>query len=107
MEQPTVTQAILALAPNAEFSLDTDGDGNWTITNWYSDDIDQPSNSDIETKLTELQTEYDAKDWERNRQAEYPTHEDCIHALLDGGDTLTELQAKRTATKNKYPKPGA
>ena len=44
MEEPTVTQAILELAPNAEFSYDTDGDGNWTITNWYSDDIDQPSN---------------------------------------------------------------
>ena len=27
--------------------------------------------------------------------------------LLDGGDTLTELQAKRTATKTKYPKSGA
>ena len=39
MEKPTVTQAIKALAPNAEFSYDTDGDGNWTITNWYSDDI--------------------------------------------------------------------
>ena len=41
---------------------------------------------------------------ERNRQAEYPTHQDCIHALLDGGDTLTELQEKRQAVKNKYPK---
>jgi len=106
MEQPTVTQAVLALAPNAEFSLDTDGDGNWTITNWYSDDIDQPSNSDIEAKLTELQAEYDAKDWERNRQAEYPSLQDCIHALLDGGDTLTDLQAARQAVKDAYPKPG-
>jgi hypothetical protein len=105
MEQPTVTQAVLALAPNAEFSLDTDGDGNWTITNWYSDDIDQPSNSDIETKLTQLQAEYDAKDWERNRQAEYPSLEDCIHALLDGGDTLTDLQAARQAVKDNNPKP--
>jgi hypothetical protein len=103
MEQPTVTQAILALAPNAEFSLDTDGDGNWTITNWYSDDIDQPSNSDIEVKLTELQAEYDALDWKRNRQAEYPGLLDCIHALLDGGDTLTDLQAARQAVKDKYP----
>ena len=51
--------------------------------------------------------EQNAEEWKRNRQAEYPTHEECIHALLDGGDTLTELQAKRTATKNKYPKPGA
>ena len=41
----------------------------------------------------------------RNRQAEYPTHEDCIHALLDGGDTLTDLQDKRQAVKTKYPKP--
>jgi hypothetical protein len=51
--------------------------------------------------------EQNAEEWKRNRQAEYPSHEECIHALLDGGDTLTELQAKRTATKNKYPKPGA
>jgi len=50
-------------------------------------------------KMAELQAEYDAEEWKRNRQAEYPTHEECIHALLDGGDTLTELQAKRTATK--------
>ena len=104
MEQPTATQAILALAPNAEFSLDVDGDGNWTITNWYSDDINQPSNSDIETKLTELQAEYDALAWKRNRQSEYPSTLDCIHALLDGGDTLTDLQAARQAVKDKYPK---
>ena len=45
------------------------------------------------------------ENWKTNRQAEYPTHEDCIHALLDGGDTLTELQEKRQAVKNKYPKP--
>ena len=43
-------------------------------------------------------------EWKRNRQAEYPNHEDCIHALLDGGDTLTDLQTKRTAIKEKYPK---
>ena len=104
MEQPTVTQAVLALAPNAEFSLDIDGDGNWTITNWYSDDIDQPSNSDIEAKLTELQADYDALAWKRNRQVEYPDLLDCIHALLDGGDTLTDLQTARQAVKDKYPK---
>ena len=42
--------------------------------------------------------------WKFNRQAEYPSHEDCIHALLDGGDTLTELQQKRQEIKAKYPK---
>jgi len=60
-----------------------------------------------EAKALEEKAGYDAEEWKRNRQAEYPSMDDCIHALLDGGDTLTELQAKRTATKNKYPKSGA
>ena len=55
-------------------------------------------------KIADAKAIYDAEQWKRNRQAEYPSHDDCIHALLDGGDTLTELQAKRTAVKNKYPK---
>ena len=53
------------------------------------------------------QARLDALTYEEKRQAEYPSIDDCIHALLDGGDTLTELQAKRTATKTKYPKSGA
>jgi len=61
--------------------------------------------ADIEAKMNELQTQYNSKEWKRNRQVEYPSHEDCIHALLDGGDTLTELQEKRQAVKTKYPKP--
>ncbi len=60
-----------------------------------------------EAKALEEKAGYDAEEWKRNRQAEYPSMDDCIHALLDGGDTLTELQAKRTATKTKYPKSGA
>ena len=55
--------------------------------------------------MNELQAEYDAEEWKRNRQVEYPSHDDCIHALLDGGDTLTKLQEKRQAVKTKYPKP--
>ena len=55
-------------------------------------------------KIADAKAIYDAEQWKRNRQAEYPSHDDCIHALLDGGDTLTELQAKRTAVKEKYPK---
>ena len=58
----------------------------------------------VSAKQTELQAEYDAEEWKRNRQAEYPSHEDCIHALLDGGDTLTNLQSARQAVKDKYPK---
>ena len=91
-------EAILKINPNAKVEI-TNGE----VTNWY--DTTPISEEDIQAKMNELQTEYDAEEWKRNRQAEYPSHEDCIHALLDGGDTLTELQEKRQAVKTKYPKP--
>ena len=89
--------AIQSLVPNAE--VVTRGDE----IEWY-DERPQPSDEDIATELARLQAEYDAKQYQRDRLAEYPTLQDCIHALLDGGDTLTDLQAARQAVKDKYPK---
>tara|TARA_B100002019_G_scaffold131268_1_gene112775 strand:- start:4619 stop:4912 length:294 start_codon:yes stop_codon:yes gene_type:complete len=63
-------------------------------------------NEDLVTKeMARLQAEFDAIQYQRDRQLEYPNLQDCIHALLDGGDTLTELQTKRSKIKQKYPKP--
>ena len=59
----------------------------------------------VKAEMDKLQIEYDAKQYQRDRLTEYPNHNDCIHALLDGGDTLTDLQAKRQEVKSKYPKP--
>ena len=98
----TIHQAILSLEPNAGFILQDD-DINTLV--WTKDDVTQPSNEDILAEQTRLQAEYDAKDWERNRLKEYPSLQDCIHALLDGGDTLTDLQAARQLVKETYPKP--
>ena len=43
--------------------------------------------------------------YRRDRAKKYPTTEECVHALLDGGDTLTELQARRQEVKKEFPKP--
>ena len=96
----TVIKTILKINPNAVVSV-KDNDIN-QIT-WQNGTTPIPK-ADIEAKMAELQAKPDPEDWKSNRQAEYPNHEDCIHALLDGGDTLTDLQAKRTAVKNKYTK---
>ena len=96
-----IAEAILALEPTASFGvIDEDLDN----IEWYSKDVTQPSKSDIQTKLDELQAIEDDKQYQRDRLAEYPSLQDCIHALLDGGDTLTDLQAARQAVKDKYPK---
>ena len=96
-----IAEAILAIEPTASFGvIDEDLDN----IEWYSKDVTQPSKSDIQTKLDELQAIEDDKQYQRDRLAEYPSLQDCIHALLDGGDTLTDLQAARQAVKDKYPK---
>jgi len=57
----------------------------------------------LDEEITRLQAEYDAQDYARNRLTEYPTIEECVHAILD--DDLDALQVLRQAVKDKYPKP--
>ena len=97
-----IIKAILKINPSAEVTV-RGSDINTCEIEWLNGTT-PISKADIETKMNELQSEYDGEEWKRNRQSEYPTHEDCIHALLDGGDTLTELQEKRQEIKAKYPK---
>ena len=61
-----------------------------------------PTEEEVNAKIAELTV----PDWKVNRLAEYPSLQDCIHALLDGGDTLTDLQAQRQVVKDNHPKPG-
>ena len=96
-----VAQAILALEPTAQFAVTEE---DLDQINWLSDDVSEPSKEDIQAKLDELQAIEDSKEYQRDRKSEYPSIEDCVHALLDGGDTLTDLQALRQAVKDKYPK---
>ena len=61
-----------------------------------------PSKEEVDAKIEELKAEWKAEEWKRKRQSEYPSLEECIHAILD--DELEELQAKRLVVKEKYPK---
>ena len=96
----TIIDAIIAINPTAEVSIINNDVDQITWQNGTS----VISNEQILTKQSELQTVYDAEQWKRNRQEEYPDAIECVHALLDGGDTLTDLQTKRTTIKEKYPK---
>ena len=44
----------------------------------------------------------DTTPYDQKRRAEYPSIEECVHAILD--DQLDVLQVKRQAVKAKYPK---
>ena len=95
--EPDKMDAIRSLYPNVGCTL-----RNGVIVVWQSDQP-QPTEEQIQAKLAELQADYNAKKYQRDSLQEYPSIEECIHAILD--DDLEALQAKRTAVKEKYPKP--
>ena len=57
----------------------------------------------VDAEVARLLAEYDSKEYARNRRAEYPSIEECVHAILD--DDVDALLAKRAEIKAKYPKP--
>ena len=60
--------------------------------------------SAVNAEIARLQTEYDAQEYARNRQAEYPSVQELVVALYDTDDKAA-IDEKRAAVKLKYPKP--
>jgi hypothetical protein len=96
--------AIQSLVPNAE--VVTRGDE----IEWY-DERPQPSDKDIATELARLQTEYDNKQYQRDRAIAYPALAEQFDKLwhdINSG-TLDNTGAFYTAlktVKDDNPKPG-
>ena len=68
--------------------------------------IDNPHTLPTEKELTDAlakqQADFDALEYSKKREAEYPSIQECVHAILD--DDLDALQKKRAGIKKKYPK---
>ena len=69
-----------------------------------AEEVEATLNTWAENELVR-QLDEEQNGWLKNRLEQYPSLQDCIHALLDGGDTLTDLQALRTQVKSDNPKP--
>ncbi len=93
----TTADALYSLVPNEPNAfVYINGELDWRST------TPQPTDAEIQAEIIRLQAVYDSQEYSRSRQAEYPSIEECIHAILD--DDLTALQVKRQAVKDKYPK---
>ena len=69
----------------------------------YHDGQTPPTEKEIEDKLQELQADYDAKKYQRDRQPEFPSIPDQLDKIYHSG--LTEWKKDIKAVKDKYPKP--
>ena len=68
----------------------------------YHDGQTPPSEAEIDAKLAELQAEYDAQEYARNRAVAYPSFAEQFDLLYHKG--VTGLKAELKKTKDKYPK---
>ena len=91
-----INKAIKSLRPNSSFGVSGDR------IKWNDPDNKQPTETEINDKIVEIKAEYNALAYSRKREAEYPSVQECVHAILD--DTLDALQAKRAEIKTKFPK---
>ena len=97
----------LGFVPLVDFSVEDDGTGAY-IAEWKSAQP-QPTEAEIESAHNEWQAEYDAQEYARKRQAEYPSIDELIVALWENvveerAASVIELEAKRQDIKAKYPK---
>jgi len=93
-----IASAIVAINPDAKVSVNAE---DYEQITWH-DGTAVISKADIVAKQAELKADYDSKEYQRKRKLTYTSIEECVHAILD--NQLEDLQAKRTAVKEKYPK---
>ena len=94
-----ITTAILAIKSDAQVSVSAEDINKIT---WYDDNPTSITNEQILTKQIELQAEYDNKQYQRDREIEYPSWQDQLDDIYHNG--IDAWTATIKATKDKYPK---
>ena len=98
-----IIKAILDLAPNAQVSVTNESLDSIT---WHDGNPNNITNDQIAAKQAELQADYDAKQYQRDRAKAYKPLEDQLdmqyHDSVDGTTTWKDHIA---SVKSTYPKP--
>ena len=95
-----LNKAIKAINPSAQFSITNE---DFSTIKWI-DGTEPISQSDVEAKQAELQADYDAKQYQRDRANEYPSRVDQLDYIYHNGVTKWKTDMI-TPVKEKYPKP--
>ena len=101
-----IIQSIVAVRKeqdgvHAQVTVDQDDINKIT---WHDGNPTNITNQQILDKQTELQADYDAKQYQRDRAKEYPAIEDQLDYIYHNG--VTKWKADMiTPVKEKYPKP--
>ena len=101
-----IARALTELEPNAEFAVNGDV---YSGIQWFSSDIELPSESAVNAKIAELEAQDAALQYRELRRPEYPPLTDLADAIFwqqQGDDSkMAAYVAACEAVKAKYPKP--
>ena len=94
-----LAKSILAIKSDAQISVNAEDINQIT---WLDNNPTNITNEQILAKQAELQTAYDAKNYQRKRAAEYPSMADQLDDIYHNG--IDAWKATIKTTKDKYPK---
>jgi len=95
-----ITNALTSLVPGAKWVFQ--GEVTYENLTWLDTEIAKPSKAALDAEIARLQAEYDAKEYQRNRAAEYPSIVDQLDKIFHDG--IDEWKETIQAVKDKYPK---
>ena len=96
-----IEEAVLAINPDAAFSC-IPADNKYESIIWRNG-TSPISKEDVEAKLSELQADFDAKQYQRDRAEEYPTWQDQLDDIYHNG--IDGWKATIKVVKDAHPKP--
>lgn len=96
-----ITKAIQSLRPNSKWSINGD---DYSGLEWKDESV-KPTEAEINAEIIRLQAEYDAKQYQRDRAAEYPDFKDYLDGIVKGDTAQVQAYIDAcNAVKAKYPK---
>ena len=92
-------QAILSLVSDAQVVI------RGGIVEWVVEPSNKPTDSEIEQEQARLNAVYESKNYQRQRETEYPPITDYIDGVVKGDQAQIDAYiAACQAVKAKYPK---
>ena len=95
-------EAILAINPEAQVTISTPSDGSAETIEWNAGTA-EISKVDIDAKIVELEAEWTAQAYARNRKIDYPDMGTQLNKIYDDGVTKWKSEMV-DPIKAKWPK---
>lgn len=98
-----IADAIYSIYPGTKWVLEGD---SYEGLNWLDEDVSKPTEEDLNKESARLQEEYEAVEYQRLREKEYPDFREYLDGIVKADqDQIDAYIAACLTVKDKYPKP--